>query len=90
MTDSASPADESLREALFIALMCRCDNCGETQLLDDIDNLLAEDTDMWAKAAACRVQPLGWSSPFSQDSNSGVLLCPECGVSGTKSANIQE
>jgi hypothetical protein len=84
MPESSSQAEE----ALFIALMCQCDRCGAFHDLDDIDHLADESTIEWANEAVRRVKPLGRTSPYSEDSNSGDLLCPTCSAEGPSAAKL--
>ena len=86
MPETPSRAEEALHEALFIALMCRCDRCGAYHDLDDIDHLADEDTSEWTNEAVSRVKTLGWTSPHTEDSNSGEIHCPACSAEGPSAA----
>lgn len=89
MAEPSSRAEDALHEALMIAIMCQCDRCGAFHDLEDIDHLFDEDPWEWTNEAVRQVKPLGWTSPFTEDSNSGDLLCPKCSADGSSPANTE-
>ncbi len=76
-----SPSDDdALHEALWIALMCRCERCGTICDMDDIEHLIDGNSWQWANEAVRRARSLGWTSPQFNGIRSGELLCPTCSV----------
>lgn len=71
MNDEKS-AKEKLSEALWVALLCKCDCCGTILMLDEIEYLQDIDTMQWADAAADMAFRLGWRDV------DGTIQCDKC------------
>ena len=65
-------AKEKLSEALWIALLCKCECCGAVLTLDDIEFLQDIDAMQWADTTADTAFSLGWRSV------DGAIQCNKC------------
>lgn len=69
---SDKSAKEKLSEALWVALLCKCECCGNILMLEEIEYLQDINTMQWADAAADPAFTLG------RRSVDGAIQCNKC------------
>ena len=73
MSDEQGQNDDRFAEALWLALMCRCERCGLILESDFLEKLLVEDSTKWSLAAAQFAHGKGWRCADEM-----TVFCPEC------------